>query len=153
MKGVAHVHPVCQRQPQPPWHHRPSRRQLLAGKSYDTIELGTTKVYDYGQDFVNDRFDEVADAMRAADTIVFGSPMYWHSFSGMLRNFIDRCYGTVEGQLDGRRLFFILQGSAPTKEQLYAAEWTMERFAGLYRMRYEGMASNAAEATALARRV
>jgi hypothetical protein len=29
----------------------------------------------------------------------------------------------------------------------------MERFAGLYRMRYEGMASNAAEATALARRV
>lgn len=40
--------------------------QLLAGKSYDTIELGTTKVYDYGQDFDDDRFDEVADAMRAA---------------------------------------------------------------------------------------
>lgn len=40
--------------------------QLLAGKSYDTIELGTTKVYDYGQDFVDDRFDEVTDAMRAA---------------------------------------------------------------------------------------
>jgi multimeric flavodoxin WrbA len=127
--------------------------QLLAGKSYDTIELGTTKVYDYGQDFADDRFDEVADAMRAADTIVFGSPVYWHSFSGMLRNLIDRCYGTMEGQLDGKRLFFILQGSAPTKEQLYTAEWTMERFAGLYRMRYEGMASNAAEATALARRV
>lgn len=62
-------------------------------------------------------------------------------------------YGTMEGQLDGKRLFFILQGSAPTKEQLYTAEWTMERFAGLYRMRYEGRASNAAEATALARRV
>ena len=127
--------------------------RLLSGKAYDTIELGTTKVYDYGQDFADDRFDEVADAMRAADTIVFGSPVYWHSFSGMLRNLIDRCYGTMEGQLDGRRLFFILQGSAPTKEQLYTAEWTMKRFAGLYNMRYEGMASNAAEATALARRV
>ena len=127
--------------------------QLLSGKPYDTIEMGTTKVYDYGQDFADDRFDEVVRAMASADTIVFGSPMYWHSFSGMLRNLIDRCYGTMEGQLDDKRLFFILQGSAPTKEQLYTAEWTMERFAGLYRMRYEGMASNAAEATALARRV
>lgn len=30
--------------------------QLLAGKSYDTIELGVTKVYDYGQTFDDDRF-------------------------------------------------------------------------------------------------
>ena len=127
--------------------------QLLAGHAYDTIELGTTKVYDYGQTFDDDRFDEVADAMRAADTIVFGSPLYWHSFSGMLRNLIDRYYGTMEGQLDGKRLFFILQGSAPTKEQLDTAEWTMERFAGLYRMRYEGMASNVAEVKTLSRRL
>ena len=41
---------------------------------------------------------------------------------------------TADLYLDGKRLFFILQGSAPTKEQLYTAEWTMERFAGLYRM-------------------
>lgn len=80
-------------------------------------------------------------AMHVADTTVFDSPLYWHSFSGMLRNLIDRCHGTMEGQLDGRRLFFILQGSAPTKEQLANAEWTMERFCGPYDMRYEGMAS------------
>ena len=127
--------------------------QLLVGHVYETIELGTTKVYDYGQDFADDRFEEVTVAMRAADTIVMGSPLYWHSFSGMLRNLIDRCYGSMEGQLNGKRLFFILQGSAPTREQLATAEWTMERFAGLYRMSYEGMASNAVEAKALARRV
>ncbi|MBQ9007512.1 MAG: NAD(P)H-dependent oxidoreductase, partial [Atopobiaceae bacterium] len=50
--------------------------QLLAGKTYDTIELGTTKVYDYGQSFADDQFDEVAQSLKAADTIVFGSPMY-----------------------------------------------------------------------------
>ncbi len=127
--------------------------QLLAGKTYDTIELGTTKVYDYGQRFADDQFDEVADAMRAADAIVMGAPMYWHSFSGMLRNLIDRCYGTMEGQLDGKKLFFIFQGGAPTREQLDTAEWTMTRFAGLYRMRYEGMVTNAAEAKRLASRV
>jgi multimeric flavodoxin WrbA len=50
--------------------------QLLSGKPYDTIELGTTKVYDYGQDFADDQFDEVVRAMMAADTIVLGSPLY-----------------------------------------------------------------------------
>ncbi len=44
-------------------------------------------------------------------------------------------------------------GVVPTREQLDTAEWTMECFAGLYNMRYEGMASNAAEATRLATRV
>ena len=127
--------------------------QLLAGKAYDTIELGTTKVYDYGQNFADDQFDEVVRAMKAADTIVFGSPMYWHSFSGMLRNLLDRCYGPIQDEFAGKRLFFVYQGAAPTREQLDTAEWTINRFAGLYQMRYEGMVTNAAEARAAAARV
>ena len=127
--------------------------RLLSGKAYDTIELGTTKVYDYGQDFADDRFDEVVRAMAAADTIVYGSPMYWHSFSGMLRNLIDRCYGPIQDEFAGKRLFFVYQGSAPTKEQLDTAERTISRFASLYQMRYEGMVTNAAEARAAAARV
>ena len=91
--------------------------------------------------------------MMAADTIVFGSPLYWHSFSGMLRNLIDRCYGPIQDEFSGKRLFFILQGSAPTREQLDTAEWTISRFAGLYHMRYEGMVTNAAEARAAVARV
>ena len=127
--------------------------RLLSGKAYDTIELGTTKVYDYGQDFADDQFDEVVRAMMAADTIVFGSPLYWHSFSGMLHNLIDHCYGPIQDEFSGKRLFFILQGGAPTREQLDTAEWTISRFAGLYHMRYEGMVTNAAEARAAVARV
>ena len=127
--------------------------EMLAGCDYETVQLGTTKVYDYGQDFADDRFDEVVRAMASADTIVFGSPMYWHSFSGMLRNLIDRCYGPIQDEFAGKRLFFVYQGSAPTKEQLDTAEWTISRFAGLYQMRYEGMVTNAAEARAAAARV
>ena len=127
--------------------------QLLAGKTYDTIELGTTKVYDYGQSFADDQFDEVAQSMKAADTIVFGSPMYWHSFSGILRNLLDRCYGPIQDEFAGKRLFFVFQGGAPTREQLDTAEWTISRFAGLYQMRYEGMVTNEAEARAASARV
>jgi multimeric flavodoxin WrbA len=120
--------------------------QLLAGKAYDTIELGTTKVYDYGQDFDDDQFDEVADAMRAADTIVFGSPLYWHSFSGMLRNLIDHCYGVIDQDFAGKTLWFVFQGAGPTREQLAAGEYTISRFAQLTGMRWGGMVTTAAEA-------
>ena len=71
----------------------------------------------------------------------------------MLRNLIDRCYGPIQDEFAGKRLFFVYQGSAPTKEQLDTAEWTISRFASLYQMRYEGMVTNAAEARAAAARV
>lgn len=126
---------------------------LLAGKTFDTVELGTTKVYDYGQLFDDDQFEEVADAMRAADTIVLGSPVYWHSFSGMLRNLLDRCYGSMEGQLAGKTLLFVFQGAAPTDEQVRSAEWTMRRFASYYEMDYAGTVTDAAEARRLSVRL
>lgn len=64
-----------------------------------------------------------------------------------------KAYDTMEGQLDGKKLFFVFQGGAPSREQLDTAEWTMSRFAGLYRMSYSGMVTNAAEAKRLAARV
>lgn len=45
---------------------------------------------------------------KQADTIVLGSPVYWHDLSGMIRNLLDRFYGPVaEGSMAGKRLFFI----------------------------------------------
>ena len=71
--------------------------------------------------------------------------------SGMLRNLLDRFYGPVEeGSLSGRKLLFCFQGAAPEKWMLEASEYTMRRFAGLYGMEYVGMATNTAQARALA---
>ena len=36
-------------------------------------------------------------------------------------------------------MYFVFQGYAPTKEQLAAGEYTMNRFAKLYGMNYKGM--------------
>lgn len=104
----------------------------------------------YGQTLAGDQFDEVLDKIREADVLVIGSPVYWHNICGSVRNLLDRCYGPVaEGSLQGK-LFFLFQGAAPEKWMLEAGEYTMSRFAGLYGLTYEGMATNRKEAEKLA---
>lgn len=41
--------------------------------------------------------------------------------------------------VQGKDMYFVFQGYAPTKEQLAAGEYTMSRFAKLYGMNYKGM--------------
>ena len=127
---------------------------LLAGKAYKTLELADYKVYGYGQNFEDDQFAEIVDEMKAADTIVIGSPVYWHNMSGMIRNLLDRFYGPVEeGELKGRRLVFLFQGITPEGWMLEKAGYTMKRFAGLYGMKYAGMATNRSEAAKLSKNI
>ena len=46
-------------------------------------------------------------------------------------------------------MYFLFQGAAPEKWMLEAGEYTMKRFAGLYGMKYKGMATGKAEAEKL----
>lgn len=106
----------------------------------ETLHLVDYKIYSYGQHFKDDQFDEVVSKMCEADTIIIGSPLYWHSMSGAIRNLLDRFYGNVnESLLSGKDMYFVFQGYAPTSEQLAAGEYTMNRFAKLYGMNYKGM--------------
>lgn len=68
-------------------------KELLTGKEYATLNLIDYKIYSYGQEYPDDQFNEVIDAIRKADTVVMGSPLYWHNICGLMRNFLDRCYG------------------------------------------------------------
>lgn len=63
-------------------------KQLLINQDYETLHLVDYKIYSYGQAFLDDQFDEVVEAMHQNDVIVIGSPLYWHSMSGAIRNFI-----------------------------------------------------------------
>lgn len=125
-------------------------KELLAGKEYETLNLIDYKIYAYGQSYADDQFGEVIDAIRKADTVVMGSPLYWHNICGLMRNFLDRCYGPIETNgFAGKELYFIMQGAAPQKWQLEACEFTMSRFAGLYGLTYKGMVTNVKEAKEL----
>ena len=121
-------------------------KELLTGKDYETLNLIDYKIYAYGQNYADDQFNEVIAAIRKADTVVMGSPLYWHNICGLLRNFLDRCYGPIEqGEFRGKDLYFIMQGAAPEKWQLEACEFTMSRFAGLYGFSYKGMVTTTQE--------
>lgn len=123
---------------------------LLKGKEYETLNLTVYTIGAYGQQLPGDGLDAVVAAMEKANTIVIGSPLYWHNICGSVRNVLDRFYGRVQnGGLSGRRLYFVFQGAAPEKWMLEAGEYTMKRFAVLYGMSYGGMATNKAEAEKL----
>lgn len=127
---------------------------LLEGKEYDTLHLVDYKIYSYGQQYEDDQFMEVIDRIKQADTVVLGSPLYWHSMSGAVRNLLDRSYGVIaEKEFQGKKLFFVFQGASPTKEQLAAGEFTASRYAMLYGMDYQGMATNKEEAQKLAKNI
>lgn len=128
--------------------------ELLRGKPYDTLNLTDLTIGVYGQSLPGDGLDTVIAAMEGVDTIVIGSPVYWHNLCGSVRNVLDRFYGRVEkGALAGRRLFFVFQGAGPEKWMLEAGEYTMKRFAFLYGMTWMGMATSRQEAATLGKEV
>ena len=128
--------------------------KLLEGRAYHTIDLVNYKLYSYGQNFEDDQFAEIVDAMKEADTVIIGSPVYWHNMSGAIRNLIDRFYGPVsQGALKGRKFAFLLQGAAPEGWMLEKAEYTMNRFARMYGMDYVGMVTCGDEAEKLAKEI
>ena len=123
---------------------------LLKGKEYETLNLTDYTIGAYGQQLPGDGLDAVVAAMEKANTIVIGSPLYGHNICGSVRNVLDRFYGRVQnGGLSGRKLYFVFQGAAPEKWMLETGEYTMKRFAALYGMSYEGMATDKAEAERL----
>ena len=124
--------------------------QVMAGHDHETLNLCDLVIGSYGQQLPGDGLDEVIEAMRSADVIVMGSPVYSHNICGAIRNVLDRFYGHVEtGEFSGRKLAFVFQGAAPEKWMLEAGDYTMSRFAGLYGMEYAGMATTRSEAADL----
>lgn len=125
-------------------------KALLGDREYETLNLTDYRIGSYGQNFPDDELEKVIAEMKKAEVIVIGSPLYWHNICGSVRNVLDRFYGLVsERELSGRRLYFLFQGASPEKWMLEAGEYTMKRFAGLYGMKYEGMATDKTEAVKL----
>ncbi len=128
--------------------------EMLKDKSYKTLNLTDFIIGSYGQNLQGDELDKVIQSMKEADTIIIGSPLYWHNICGSIRNVLDRFYGKVKnGEFSGRRLFFVFQGASPEKWMLEAGEYTIKRFAQLYGMSYCGMATNKTEAIQLGKKV
>ena len=63
-------------------------KKIIRDQSFETLHLADYKIYDYGQDFSDDQFEEVLAKLFEADTIVIGSQsigiasMVWYEFPG-----------------------------------------------------------------------
>lgn len=125
-------------------------KSLLGNTPYDQLNLVDYRVDSLGQNFEGDQFDVVLKAMQQADIIVIGTPVYWHTISGSLKNVIDRMY-TVRNNanLTGKQMYFITQGTAPTPESIQQLKWTMNRFGEYFGMDVKGLAANDAEVEVL----
>ena len=125
---------------------------LLNGKTAEVLQLIDYRINCYGQLLPGDQFDEVLQKMKAADTVIIGSPVYWHNICGSVRNLLDRFYGPVgKGEFKEKKLFFIYQGAAPEAWMMDAGEYTMKRFASLYGFTYMGMVTDKASAEELSK--
>lgn len=123
---------------------------MLEGKAFTTLHLVDYKIYSYGQDYADDQFMQIIHEMKNADSIVIGSPFYWHNMCGAVRNLLDRSYGELSrGVFDGKKLCFVFQGAAPKQEQLEAGSYTMSRYASMYGMEYLGMVTSKEQAQQL----
>lgn len=114
---------------------------------HDTLFLNNYKVYQLGQEFPDDQFNIVYDAMKQADIIVIGTPVYWHTMSGGLKTLIDRMYELPypDPNLEGKSLYFLMQGMNPSAETREQLPYTMTRVAKRYGMEYMGAARDAIE--------
>lgn len=129
-------------------------KELLHGQHYETLHLVDYKIYSYGQRFSDDELITVLSAMKQADTIVIGSPVYWHNLSGAVRNLLDRLYGVLNKRdLAGKKLFLLYQGAGPQHWMIDSGEYTISTFARLYGLRYMGMATTISEAHNLSEQI
>ena len=127
---------------------------LLEGRAHDTLTLADYKIYGYGQHYEDDELEKVLAEMKRSDTIIIGSPVYWHNLSAAVRNLLERLYGSLGRQdLAGKRLFLLFQGASPEKWMIEAGEYSINMFAKLYGLRYMGMATTEAEAKKLSVRI
>ena len=129
-------------------------KAVLGDAGHETLNLVDYKLYSYGQHFDDDQLDEILGSMDAADTIIIGSPVYWHNLSGAVRNLLDRLYGAIDHRrFAGKKLALLYQGAAPAQWMMEAGEYSIKKFCELYGLEYLGMVSTMSEAKRLGERL
>ena len=88
--------------------------EILNGLDYEQLNLVDYKIYQLGQHFDDDQFEEVIAKMQAADTWVICTSVYWHNMSGHLKTWFDRMSGYPHSMWYGKQLGLGVQGMEPS---------------------------------------
>lgn len=66
---------------------------ITSKNNFDVIDLNTKNIGHYDYDYKNesdDFIDLVTNIIKNYDTIIFATPIYWYTMSGILKVFFDR---------------------------------------------------------------
>lgn len=93
---------------------------LFDGMDYEHIHLlsKTIGYYDYDGNNDGDDFLPIAQLMQQHDTLIFLTPVYWYSMSGVMKVFFDRFsdlitnHKSIGRSLAGKRAYLIVAGHA-----------------------------------------
>jgi len=81
---------------------------MASNNFIDVIDLYTKSIGHYDYDYKNqddDFIELITDIINTYDTIIFATPAYWYSMSGVLKVFFDRISDILRTQKDtGRKL-------------------------------------------------
>jgi multimeric flavodoxin WrbA len=83
-------------------------KRLVDGFDCEVIDLNSARIacFRYDQHYADDdEFLAIVERMIAAPIVIFATPVYWYSFSAVMKNFIDRLSDLLMSQKPvGRRL-------------------------------------------------
>lgn len=73
---------------------------------FDVIDLLEFDInrFDYNNKFADDDFIPLIDRLTKTEVIVFATPIYWYSMSGIMKDFIDRLSDLLKFEKDRGRL-------------------------------------------------
>ena len=81
---------------------------LNTSNQFDIIDLNTKNIGHFDYDFKNandDFLQQMEEIIEKYDTIIFATPVYWYSMSGILKVFFDRISDLLKTEKDiGRKL-------------------------------------------------
>lgn len=129
-------------------------QQMLNGLDYGQVNIMDYAINFLGQNRDGDQFDQFLENIKNAKTIVIGSPVYWHSVSGALKTVIDRSSQlTGDNPFQRKKLYFFLQGAAPTQLAQDSSVYMIQRFAAQMGMDLKGTATTSQQVATLTQQI
>jgi multimeric flavodoxin WrbA len=125
-------------------------REVYKGLDYRPIHLANLHINQIGQEPSGhkDDFQNVIKQLIVADDIVIGTPVYWSSMSGYLKTFIDRFADAMNAPLEGKRVYLLIQGTAPEDAIPFITN-VIRHLCRRFHMKFMGLATNTSEAAKL----
>lgn len=107
-----------------------SNKELILLRDYNIKHCeGTANCSKTKNCCIKDDMNKLYKKLEEADIIIFGSPAYWYSVTGIFKDFMDRCTPYYYNKkLGGKKAILITVGQDETKESIIPVINLLKKF-------------------------